>query len=100
MLTNAAARAARPQSRAYRLADSGGLCLEVRPTGTKSWRQRWRDAGGREQLLTIGHFPAISIDAARVQRDAVRAAIAAGEDPRAGTAGCFRRRHWTPLLSR
>lgn len=82
MLTTAAARSARPRDRAYRLADGKGLCLAVAPTGTKSWRLRWRDHAGREQLLTIGTFPALSIDAARAQSDAVRAAIAAGEDPR------------------
>lgn len=82
MLTSAAARAARPGSRAYKRADGAGLFLEVRPTGTKIWRMRWRDPGGREQLLTIGHFPTVSIDAARAQRDTARAAIAAGVDPR------------------
>lgn len=82
MLKPAAVRAARPRSRAYRLADGAGLCLEVRPTGAKIWRLRWRDQGGREQLLTIGGFPEISIDAARTRRDQARAAIAAGEDPR------------------
>lgn len=83
MLTTAAARAARPRARAYRLAAGGGLCLAIMPGGTKSWRLRWRDARGREQLLTIGTFPAIGVDAARARRDELRAAIAAGADPRA-----------------
>lgn len=83
MLTIAAARAARPGSRAYKRADSAGLFLHIMPTGTKSWRMRWRDVDGREQLLTFGLFPTVSIEAARAQRDAARAVIAAGLDPRA-----------------
>ena len=81
MLTTATIRAARPRATSYRLADSHGLCLAVAPTGTKSWRLRWRNAAGREQLLTIGTFPAISVEVARAQRDAARAAIAACADP-------------------
>jgi integrase len=66
MLTNAAAKAAGAQPRAYKLHDQGGLHLLVRPTGTKSWqlKYRWR---GREKLLTIGQFPAINVNAARLR---------------------------------
>lgn len=85
MLKPAAARAARPGPRAYRLADGAGLYLEVRPTSLKFWRMRWRDQAGREQLLTFGQFPEISIEAARARRDQARAAIAAGDDPRGRT---------------
>ena len=79
MLTTAGARAARPCPRVYKRTDAAGLFLEIRPTGTKSWR----DSHGREQLLTFGTFPEVSLDAARTRRDAARAAIAAGLDPRA-----------------
>jgi integrase len=82
-LTNAAVRGARPQARAYRLADGQGLHLAVLPTGSRCFRMRYRDAGGREQLLSIGQWPAVTLDQARARRDEARAQLARGEDPRA-----------------
>lgn len=80
MLNNAAVKSARPKPRAYKLFDGGGLHLYVAPTGLKSWRLKYRQ-GGREQLLTIGQYPDVALDAARARRDQARAAIAVGEDP-------------------
>ncbi|WP_339528178.1 Arm DNA-binding domain-containing protein, partial [Pseudomonas sp. EL_65y_Pfl2_R96] len=79
MLTNAAVKAARPKPRAYKRTDGQGLYLHVAPTGTKSFRLRYRDQDGREQTLTFG---AISLAEARARRDVARVAIARGEDPR------------------
>lgn len=81
MLSNAAAKAARPRPRAYKLFDEQGLHLFVAPTGRKSWRLRYR-LGGREQLLTLGQFPQISLAEARARRDTARGTIAAGGKPR------------------
>ena len=78
MLTIAAAKAARPRSRAYKLADERGLHLHVAPTGTRTWRMRYR-IEGREQLLTIGRFPALSLAEARAERDQARERIMRGE---------------------
>jgi len=47
MLTDAAARAARPKERAYKLTDGGGLHLFVTPAGGKLWRQRY-EVGKRQ----------------------------------------------------
>lgn len=81
MLTNAAVKAARPRAAAYKLADQGGLHLYVAPTGLRSWRWRFRLAG-KEQLLTIGSFPDVSLDQARAARDLAREQLGRGEDPR------------------
>lgn len=80
MITNAAARAAGAQSRAYKLFDQGGMHLLVRPTGTKSWQQkyRWR---GREKLLTIGQFPEINVARARILQAEAKDALERGVDP-------------------
>lgn len=78
MLTNQAVKAARPRDRAYKLADAGGLYLFVAPTGTKSFRMKFRH-GGREQLLTFGE---ISLADARARADAAREQLGRGEDPR------------------
>jgi hypothetical protein len=78
MLTLAAVKAARPRDRAYKLADAGGLYLFVAPTGTKSFRMKFRH-GGREQLLTFGE---ISLADARARANAAREQLGRGEDPR------------------
>ncbi len=81
MLTNAAVKAARPRAAAYKLFDQGGLHLYVAPTGRKSFRMKFRMAG-KEQLLTIGAVPEVSLDAARARCDQVREQLGRGEDPR------------------
>ncbi len=81
MLTNAAVKAARPRTAAYKLFDQGGLHLYVAPTGRKSFRMRFRFSG-KEQLLTIGAVPEVSLNDARVRCDQVRAQLGRGEDPR------------------
>ena len=79
MLTNAAAKAAQPKSRAHKLYDSGGLFLLVTPAGTKSWRMKYRRAG-REQLKTLGRFPDINLAQARALRDQAKQDLAHGVD--------------------
>ncbi|TAL85106.1 MAG: DUF4102 domain-containing protein, partial [Rhodanobacter sp.] len=44
-LTDAKIRNTKPGPRSIKLADGGGLYLEVRPTGAKLWRFRYRIAG-------------------------------------------------------
>ena len=81
MLTNAAVKAARPRAAAYKIADERGLHLFVAPNGRKSFRWRFRVAG-REQLLTFGTWPEISLVDARAQCDVARETLAGGADPR------------------
>ncbi|BBC72937.1 integrase [Altererythrobacter sp. B11] len=80
MLTNAAAKAAGAQARAYKLFDVGGLFLFVAPTGLKSWRLKYRFAG-REKLLTIGRFPELSLAQARMRREEAKEILRSGADP-------------------
>lgn len=82
MLSNAAVKAARPRARPYKIYDDRGLSLHVAPTGTKSFRLRFRFAGA-EQVLTIGQWPDLSLQDARDRADAARAQLGRGEDPRA-----------------
>lgn len=84
MLTNAAAKAAGAKSRAYKLTDQGGMHLLVRPTGTKSWQQKYRFAG-REKLLTLGQFPEVNVNRARILQAEAKEQLENGVDPaRAG----------------
>ncbi|MCP3729235.1 integrase arm-type DNA-binding domain-containing protein [Sphingomonas sp. MG17] len=98
MLTNAAVKAAAPRSAAYKMADGRGLHLLVAPTGRKSWRMKCRIAG-REQLLTFGRYPEMSLVCARARVDQVREQLRRGEDPR-GTAAPAEQLHTLEQLAR
>lgn len=70
-----------PRDRGFvRLADGKGMYLEVRPTGGKYWRMKYR-YGGKEKLLALGVFPEVSLKDARKRRDAARERLADGIDP-------------------
>lgn len=80
MLTDTQVRNAKPADKAYKLADSGNLHLYVPPTGAKVWRVRFR-AAGKENTLTLGPYPHLSLQAARRARDEAKAALFEGRDP-------------------
>jgi hypothetical protein len=65
-----------------RLFDGGGLYLAVRPTGSKSWKLKYR-VQGVEKKLTLGPYPLISLRDARDARDKARLEVLAGTDPSA-----------------
>lgn len=71
---------AKPKDKSYKLADSGGLFLSVSVTGSKSWRMKYR-INGKEKLLTIGLYPAITLADARKAREAAKELLAKGIDP-------------------
>ena len=81
-LTDAGCRNAKcPEGKAReRYSDSGGLYLEVQPTGAKHWRWKYRYAG-KEKRLAIGTYPGVSLAKARKDRDAAREKLKAGTDP-------------------
>lgn len=79
MLTNATVKAALPGARPYKMADAGGLYLYVRPNGSKCFRMKFRRRG-KEQLLTFGSWPEVSLGEARARRDQVRDRLRRGVD--------------------
>lgn len=80
MLTDTKLRALKPKPASHRLADSNGLCIEVRPTGAKVWRYRYRYAG-KPSIVTLGEYPAMSLTQARAERDKLRALLRGGANP-------------------
>lgn len=80
MLTVKQIDAAKPQEKAYRLADSGGLFLFVPTTGKKVWRLRYR-FNGKEQTLVIGPYPQVSLMEARAVRADAKLKLSEGLDP-------------------
>lgn len=71
---------AKPKEKPYRLADSGGMYMEVMPNGSKYWRLKYRLLG-KEKRLALGVYPAVSLAEAREGRDIAKKMIKAGEDP-------------------
>ena len=71
---------ARPQEKIYRLFDGGGLYLEVTPQGSKLWRMKFRQPNGKENRLSFGKYPDVSLEQARQKRDEARKLKAAGVD--------------------
>lgn len=69
-----------PDKPRKRLADSGGLYLEVSPNGSRRWFWKYRK-DGREGRMALGSYPAVTLSAARKARDAARLTKAGGIDP-------------------
>lgn len=63
-----------------KLFDGGGLHLLVKPSGARLWRLKYR-IGGKEKLLAIGAYPAVSLKTARTERDRAKELLASGNDP-------------------
>lgn len=80
MLTDTAIRRAKAGDKPFKLADSGGLHLYVSTVGGKLWRFRYQ-YGGKEKLLSLGPYPAISLIDARAARDAAKSTLREGRDP-------------------
>lgn len=103
MLTDTGCRGAKPKATAYKLKDSNGLYLEVKPNGGKVWRYRFEvmsEGRRKESVYTIGDYtsappPGESEDAAaarraggaftlaeaRAERDRARALVKQGLSP-------------------
>ena len=79
-LTDLKLRRAKPEAKAYKMADSGGLYIEVRPTGSKLWRYRYRIAG-KENVYALGEYPRVSLSDARTARDEARGLVKQGIHP-------------------
>ena len=80
-LTDAKIKSLKTKDKSYKTADFGGLYIEVSTTGSKLWRLKYRIAG-REKRLSFGAYPAVSLTDARKSRDAAKALLAKGLDPR------------------
>lgn len=83
MLTNSEIKSLRHSGKkgADKYLDRDQLYLYVLPTGTKSWRLRYR-IKGKEDTLVIGQYPAFSLKDAREAAQEARILIAKGVDPK------------------
>ena len=81
-LNEARIRAAKPKEKPYKLRDGRGLYLLVTPTGARLWRLRYRHSG-RENMVSLGAYPDVSLKSARERREDERKLVADGVDPAA-----------------
>lgn len=86
-LTDAKLRAAKAGEKAYKLSDGEQLYLHVSKAGGRVWRMNYqfgRNDKGKpvQKTLTIGTYPAISLKDAREARDAAKALLAKGVEPK------------------
>ncbi|MEZ0261405.1 MAG: tyrosine-type recombinase/integrase [Alphaproteobacteria bacterium] len=81
-LTELECKNAQPGSKRYRLADTGGLYMEIWPNGSRYWRFKYRYLG-KEKLLALGVYPLITLREAREARDIAKKKVFSGVDPSA-----------------
>jgi integrase len=79
-LTDAKLRSVKSKLKQFKIADSGGLYLLVKPTGSRLWRWKYRIAG-KENHYAIGSYPAVSLADARSARDSARKLVKEGIHP-------------------
>jgi integrase len=79
-LSDAAVRKAKPEAKPYKMADGGGMYLEVMPNGSKYWRMKYRHEG-KEKRLAFGVYPDVPLTLARDRRDEARKLLAKDVDP-------------------
>ena len=80
-LTDSAIKAAKPKEKPYKLTDGQGLYLDIKPTGSKLWRLKYRFAGQEKTPLSLGAYPDLSLVKARQRRTEARELLADGIDP-------------------
>ncbi|MAE92070.1 MAG: integrase [Pelagibaca sp.] len=80
MLKDTKIKALEPREKDYKVSDAGGLFLLVKPTGAKYWRQKYRFMG-KEKLLAIGTYPAVSLKEARKAQEEAKELLRNGVDP-------------------
>jgi hypothetical protein len=71
---------AKPSSKQRKLFDGNGLFLLVSPSGGKWWRFKYSFAG-KENTISFGTYPEISLAQARERREEARKLLARGIDP-------------------
>ncbi len=79
-LTDTRIRNTKPTEKPYKLADGGGLYIEIKPNGSKPWRLRYRLAR-KENVFAVGEYPVVGLADARAERDAAKKLIRNGIHP-------------------
>ncbi len=94
MLTDSQCRTAKCKDKPYKLSDTKGLYLEVKPNGVKAWRYRFKltkAAETKESVFAIGDYayapPGETQEQAKARRDGRRFTLAEARDERTKARG-------------
>ena len=79
-LTSAKIRTLKPSDKPFKVSDSHGLYLLVKPGGSRHWYLKYR-ISGKESRIALGTYPAISLSDARQQREGIRKMLALNINP-------------------
>lgn len=77
-LTELTIKSLKAKEKLYRVTDGEGLTLEIAPSGSKLWRLRYRHQG-KEQMVSLGKYPAISLAEARKKREEMKRQVSDGK---------------------
>lgn len=81
-LTDIKCKNAKAKEKSYKLFDSGGLYLEIMPSGKKHWRIKYYYLK-KEKRISLGAYPLISLAKAREERDNSKRLLLENIDPSA-----------------
>ncbi|MFN4183666.1 MAG: tyrosine-type recombinase/integrase [Hyphomonas sp.] len=79
-LTDTQLKNLKPKAAPYRVADGGGLFIEVRKRGSKLWRFAYR-FDDKQKMLALGSYPETSLARAREKRLEAKGLLQDGIDP-------------------
>jgi integrase len=79
-LTDTVIRNAKPGAKPYKVFDEKGMYLLITPSKGKWFRLKYR-FNGKENQISLGVYPGVSLKDARDRRDASRKLLASGIDP-------------------
>ncbi|MEQ5055425.1 integrase arm-type DNA-binding domain-containing protein [Klebsiella michiganensis] len=79
-LTDAKIRSLKPSDKPFKVSDSHGLYLLVKPGGSRHWYLKYR-INSKESRIALGAYPAVSLSDARQQREGIRKMLALNINP-------------------
>jgi hypothetical protein len=79
-LTATEVKQAKPGQKLLKLADGGGMYLQIHPNGARYWRYDYRYAGKRK-TLALGVYPEVSLKEAREKHQEARCWFPLKTDP-------------------
>lgn len=71
----------KPSEKVRTISDGKGLYLVIKPTGSKLWRFRYYRPTGERNMISLGHYPDVSLSKARDKCDDCRRQLKDGVDP-------------------
>jgi integrase len=82
-LTATEVKQAKPLDKVYNLYDGGGLCLRIKPNGSKLWLFNYQRPYTKARTsISLGAYPTVSLAKARAGADNARELVADNTDPK------------------